>query len=286
MVINLIDKVKKQHLIKRYTYLIVALFIAAIGYNLLVYPAKIVAGGANGLSILIDKIFHIPPYIFILVFSVSVLIISLFVLGIEKSSGSIVATFLYPVFVNLTSGITTIIDVGKSDMILICLFAGLISGWTSGIIYKTGFSSGGLSLVNQMIYEKFKISISKVNFFSNMVIVLLGAYYYGIENIIYAFIVLYIISIVIDRVLLGISKHKVFYIMTSKEEEVKNYLLKNLGQKVTEFDVISGYLNKNDKVLMTVVPTKNYIKLKEEVEKIDANSFFVIADSYQTSANT
>ena len=74
--------------------------------------------------------------------------------------------------------------------------------------------------------------------------------------------------------------------MTSKEEEVKNYLLKNLGQKVTEFDVISGYLNKNDKVLMTVVPTKNYIKLKEEVEKIDANSFFVIADSYQTSANT
>ena len=278
---KLMIKIKKEKLLLRYALLLTALFVNSICYNLLLYPARIVAGGTNGLSIIIEEIFHITPSIFILLFSVACLIIGLFTLSLERVSGSFVATFAYPLFVDLTSGITSILDVNNSDIILICLFAGVISGWTAGSIYKTGFSSGGIALINQVIYEKFKISISKINFFINMVIVLLGAIYYGVENIIYAVIVLYLASIILDRVLLGVSKHKVFYIITSKEEEIKNYLLNEVKHGVTDFEVISGYSNKNTKVLMTVVPTIDYIKVKEGVTKIDKDSFFVITDSYQ-----
>ena len=276
-------KIEEQHLIKRYTYLILALFIAAICYNLLTYPAKIVAGGTNGLSILVESLFKIPPSIFILVVSVVILIISVFVLGIEKSSGSVIATFLYPLFVDITSGITSIISIENNDMILISLFIGIISGWTSGIIYKMGFSNGGISLVCQMIFEKFHISVSKVSFVINMIIVLMGGLYFGFENIMYAIIVLFVSSVVIDRVLIGISKNKVFYIITTKEKEVKEYLLENIGHGVTEFDVINGYQNKKGKVLMTAIPTKDYFKTSEGIKQIDNKAFFIVTDSYQMS---
>ena len=278
---NIIEKIEEKHLIKRYGLLILALFVSAISYNLLVYPAKIVAGGGNGLAIVVESVFHISPSIFLLIFNVIILITSVFVLGIEKSSGSLVATFIYPLFVDLTSGITTIISISNNDMILICLFAGIISGWASGIIYKMGFSGGGTSLISQMIFEKMHISISKCSFAINMIIVLLGGLCFGIQNIMYAVIVLYISSIVIDKVLIGISKNKVFYIVTTKEREVKEFLLNEIGHGVTEFSVTSGYLNKKSKMLMTAIPTKDYFKASEGIKAIDSESFFIVTDSYQ-----
>jgi len=281
MVTNIINRIEEKHLIKRYGLLVLALFISAISYNLLVYPAKIVAGGSNGLSIIVESIFHITPSVFILIFYVVTLIIGLVTLGIEKVSGSLVATFVYPLFVDLTSGITSIITVSNSDMPLICLFVGIISGWTSGIVYKMGFSSGGTSIINQILFEKFKISISKSYFVANMIIVLLGSLVFGINNIMYAVIVLVITSIVIDKVIIGISKNKVFYIMTTKEKEVKEFLLNEIGHGITEFDVVSGYLNEKGKMIMTAIPTKDYFKASVGIKAIDENAFFIVTDSYQ-----
>lgn len=278
---KIIEGIIKKKLIKRYGFLLIALFISALSYNLLIYPAKIVAGGGNGLAIVIESIFDIKPSIFLLLFYVITLAIAVCILGIEKVSGAIVATFIYPLFVDLTSGVTTIISIKNNDMLLISLFAGIISGWTSGIVYKMGFSGGGTSLICQMIYEKLHISISKSTFAINMIIVFLGGVYFGIENIMYASILLFVSSIVIDRVLMGISKNKVFYIITDKKKEVKEFLLREIGHGVTEFDVISGHSNKKGKLLMTALPTKDYFKVSEGIKKIDSEAFFIVTDSYQ-----
>lgn len=283
MLNKLLDVIEEKHLIKRYGYLTLALFITAICYNLLIYPGKIVSGGANGLSIVVETAFGIPPATFILVFSTIILIISFLVLGVEKSSGSVISTFIYPIFVELTYGITTIIDINNNDMILISLFVGIINGWTSGIIYKMGFSNGGISLINQMLFEKLHFPLSKSTFLINMIIVVLGGIYYGIETIMYAIIVLFVSGIIIDRVLLGISNNKMFYIITTKEDEVREYLLNEIGHGVTKFNVVKGYLNNRSQALMTVIPTKEYFKVSEGIKQIDKNAFFVVTDSYQMS---
>lgn len=274
-------KLFEEKLLKRYLCVLVAMFISAINYNLFIYPSKIVAGGGNGLSIIMQTLFNIKPSVFILFFSTTILIIAVCLIGIQKSSGALLATFIYPLFVDLTSGITSIISPNNGDMILISLFAGIISGFASGIIYKMGFSGGGVSLISKIIYEKIHISISKTAFCMNMIIVIAGGILYGIENIMYAIIFLYIDRIVVDRVLLGISTNKVFYIVTNKDEEVKDFLLQGLGYQITEFDVIGGYNSQEDQVIMTVVPTKEYFKITDEIKKIDSKAFFVVTDSYQ-----
>lgn len=278
---KIINAIYEKQLIKRYGLLVVALFVSAISYNLLIYPAKIVAGGTNGLSIIVEYLFHVPPSIFILLANVLILIVSLFTLGIEKSSGSIISTFIYPLFVDMTSGITSILAIENNDMILISLFIGLISGWTSGVLYKIGFSGGGISSISQIIFEKLHVAVSKSYFAMNVIIVLLGGVYFGIENIMYAVIVLFVNSIVMDKILLGISKNKIFYIVTTKEQEVKEFLLKEIGHGITEFKVINGYSNKKGSMIMTAVPTKEYFKVSEGIKEIDNNAFFIVTDSYQ-----
>ena len=66
-------KVKKDKLLYKYMLLLIALFVASLNYNLFLRPLKIVAGGTNGLSLLVEKYFSISPFWFILSFSIILL---------------------------------------------------------------------------------------------------------------------------------------------------------------------------------------------------------------------
>lgn len=278
---KVISYIKKKHLIKKYFILFLALFVAAINYNLFMSPLRIVAGGTNGLSILVESFFHISPSIFIFIFSVLVLAASFIFIGIEKTSSAVVASFVYPLFVSLTSNISVFLDVETLDRLLVSFFVGIISGWVSGTICKIGMSQGGVVLISQIVYEKLRISISKVNFLINFVIVGLGGLYFGISTVLYAIIVIYVSSNIMNRTLLGTSSKKAVYLITSKKEEVEEYLMEELGCGVTYFKT-TGIDGNVQTMLFTVIPTSVYTKMTSYVKKVDKNAFCVVVDSYQT----
>ena len=97
----------------------------------------------------------------------------------------------------------------------------------------------------------------------------------------YAIIGLYISSCVTDKVLLGTSECKTFYIVTNKEKEVNQFIINNLGHSATMLDARGGYSNKKKKVLMCAIPTRQYYLMKEVVKEIDKNAFFVATDTYE-----
>ena len=84
-----------------------------------------------------------------------------------------------------------------------------------------------------------------------------------------------------DKVLLGVSNNKAFYIITSEEEKIKDYILKTLEHDVTIFDVKGGFKAQKRKVLLTVVPTRDYYRVTEGIKLIDKDVFFTATDSYQ-----
>ena len=56
-----------------------------------------------------------------------------------------------------------------------------------------------------------------------------------------------------------------------------------MGYQVTEFDVEGGYNSHKDQVIMTIVQTKDYPKVTNQIKQIDEKAFFVVTDSYQMS---
>ena len=115
----------------------------------------------------------------------------------------------------------------------------------------------------------------------NAIIVLTGTYFFGITNTLYAIIFLYIYNLITDKVLLGISNNKAFYIITNKEKEVKEYIIENLNHTVTTFDVKGGFLENKKHVMLTVIPSREYYRVTEGIKAIDKDAFFVVTDSYQ-----
>ena len=278
---KILETIQKKKLIRRYTILIISLFISACYFNLLQLPSQIVTGGTGGISIILNSYFGIEPSKVIFLLSLTLLFIGFIFLGFEKTSGAIVSTIVYPIFVDLTANIGTYISVDLSDKILISIFLGVLSGFTTGIVYKVGFSNGGLSIISEIISKYKKIQLSSISFVINLIIVVIGGVSFGWTMVMYAVIVLYIYSIVLDRALIGVSKNKTVHIITSKETEMSDYIMNSLKHGVTIFDVKGGFLEKKRKVLMTAIPNKEYFRLKEGIKEIDEDAFFIVTDSYQ-----
>ena len=265
----------------RYSVLIISLFFSAIVFNLFLYPTNLVTGGMNGVAIIVNHLFNLDPALIIFIGSLILLGLSYLLLGLGQTAGSVVATLVYPLFVELTEPISKLIIIDTSDLILMSILIGLLLGITNGLMYKVGFSNGGLNIISQILYKYFHLSLGKTTMFINLIVVLIGGFYFGFNMMLYALIIIFISSFVIDKVILGISNNKAFYITTTEEEKIKDYLINTLHHTVTIFDVKGGFLKKKRKVLLAVVPTRDYFKLKEGIKEIDPKAFFVATDAYE-----
>ena len=274
-------KIKANKEVRRYLTMFLSLLISAILFNLLILKANIVCGGVNGIAIIINHIYKIKPSIIIFIISILLLIFSLFFLGLKRTSGTIVATITYPILVEVTSYLTQYVKIDISDLFLISIFIGVIGGLSNGLMYKTGFSNGGLPIISQILYEKLKLPISKTSFFINGIIVLIGGIYFGWNMVMYAIIILYINSLMIDKVMLETSNNKAFYIITKKQEEIKKYIINGLNHSVTIFNVEGGFEERKNKVLLTVIPTREYFLLTEGIKELDPDAFFLVCDAYE-----
>ncbi len=257
------------------------LLLSSIVYNLILLPLKLVIGGVGSLATITNYLYSINPAIMIFILSTATLVLSYMYLGKEKTVGSIYGCIISPLFVQLTSPIRNIVVVDTTDVLLVVLFAGIVGGIANGLVYKSGYSSGGYSTIIQILFYKLKIPRAKSTIVLSGATILLGSYFFGITNALYAIIYIYIESIVMDRVLLGISKNKAFYIITEKEQEIKEYIIEELKHTVTTFDVKGGFLEDKRKVMLTVIPSREYYRLTEGIKHIDKDAFYVVTDSYQ-----
>lgn len=278
---NIVQNIYKKFRVKRYMGLIIGLLLISIGFNLFLLPNNIVFGGVSGLSIITKKLLKWNPSTFIFISSLFLLLISYLVLGKEKTRASVLGSILFPIFVNLTSDISTFIKIDNSELLISAVFGGIIYGLGAGLVFKAGFTTGGTDIINQIISKYRKVSMGNAMLMSDGLIVLSGVFVFGINKLMYAIITVYIIGLITDRVLLGISDSKAFYIIAEKDEQIKDYVLNYLNHGVTIFDARGGFTKEKEKVLFCVVPTKEYFKLKEGIHEIDKNAFFVVTDAYE-----
>ena len=280
---KILEQIDKKDLFKRYSLLILGCFIVAFAFNILFDQYNIVCFGISGLS-LVFKQFGIPTYIFILIGNIILLTISYFTLGKKKTKHAIVGSLLYPFLVYLTSYLKPYFYFENVELIVIAIFGGVLTGLGYGLIYKTNFNTGGTDVITEIVSKYTKISLGKATWVSDGAVVLSSLFVFSWEIVLYGFLVLYIISFMTDKVVIGISQSKAFYIVTTKEKETREFLLSVANGGVTIINAKGGYLGEKESLLLAVVPTRQYFLVKEGLKSIDDKIFFLVCDSYEVSS--
>ncbi len=278
---KILEQIKEKSKYKRLFKFIIGCFLVAISYNLFLAPNDLVAGGVGGIAIILNELLGLDYSTVILLGNIILLIISLIFLGKEKTKGSILGSLVFPICVKLTSNINAYINIESSELLLAAVFGGVLYGFGAGMIFKAGYTGGGTDVISQLLNKYLKLSMGKSLLFTDGTIVLLSSFVFGTNKLLYSIIALYIISLISDRVILGISDSKAFYIVTDEEQAIKEYILKYLNHGVTVFNAKGGFAKEKQTVLMCVLPTKDYYRLKEGISEIDPDAFFVVTDAYE-----
>jgi uncharacterized membrane-anchored protein YitT (DUF2179 family) len=277
------NKMKDEKL-KRAIIFVIGVFILAMTYNIFVIPNNFVIGGSSGLAIVAKAIFHIDPVIFIYVVDILLLVVSYIFLGFDDTWKSTVGSLLYPFLISITGLFTNyLIPYFTFDNIIITIcFTGSLLGLGFGLVYKTGYTTGGGDIIKQILHKYNKMPTGKAAVICDIVVIGLGTFALGMKMVVYSSIIIVISSIIIDKILIGISDSKMFIINSKEYVKIQDTIVNKLATGVTLINAQGGYNEAFQPLLMVVIPTKEFYLLKDTVLEIDPDAFFVVSDCYET----
>ena len=278
--INIIQSIYKKDRLVRYAQFVAGVLCVAIAFNLFIVPTKIVYG-MNGIGVICNSIWGVDSSIVILCGNILLLLLSCLLLGVDKTKNSVLGSLCVPIFIKLTAFLPAYMSIPMDDPLLMTLFGAAMTGFGLGLVFKSGFTTGGTDILNQIVSKYAHMSIGSSMIFTDGLIILAGIFAFGWIQLMYSVISLYIISIMTDKVILGISNSKTFYIITEHETAVKKFIMQHLSHGVTVLDGRGGFTGNHQKVIMCIIPTKEYFIAKEGIHSIDPNAFFLVTDAYE-----
>lgn len=276
-------KIKDKNTYRNFCEFIIGMLITSVAVSVFYKPNDVVTTGCTGLSILISNYIDIDLSLIVFSLSSILLAVSFCVFGLEYGAKNILGTILFPIFIKAASLINVFVTFNNTSLFLLILIGGVLSGIGFGMVKKSGYSLGGFYVIYDILNQKLKISVGKASLFCNIIIIFASTFIFGLNKAIYSGIGLYISSYIGDKIMLGVSQNKAFYIITNKVKDVKEYIINNLNYTVTVVNAKGGYSDKKKKMILCVIPTVEYIKLKEVVKEIDKDAFFLVTDSYSVS---
>lgn len=252
-------------------------FVMAIAFNLFLVPNQIASGGVSGISILVQEAWGIEPAYTQWALNIPLFIAGYLILGREYGIRSLLGSFMLPFFVYLTDTWA----VPTSNPLLASIFGGIGVGLGIGIVYRGRGSTGGLTILAQIIQKFSGLRLSLCVMLLDGTVIILAGWVLSLENSLFALISLYVTGKVIDSVEMGFGTSKVAYIISEHTESITKAILDDLDRGLTKLSAQGGYTDDDRTVLMVVVGQNEITRLKALVRSVDPNAFVTITNAHE-----
>lgn len=249
----------------------------AFGTVAFLVPSGIIAGGATGVSLILERFIPLSLSQIILIINVIMFIIGYLFIGKKFAGGTLLSSFLFPGFIALFEkipGITTI----TSDVLLYVIYSGLFVGVGCGIVLRLGFSTGGMDILPVLLNKKTGMSIASLMNITDTIILLGQIMFSTPEEVLYGIIVVAITSIVIDKTMLLGERNLQVMVISAKYEEIAYRIDKEVDRGCTFIKVTTGYMREDQKAVLSVISRRQATKVNEIVHEIDEEAFIITSE--------
>lgn len=244
-------------------------------------PSGFVTGGFSGLAIIVKQLTaELVPGGVPLAVTNLILNIPVFLIAIRlKGWNYIVKTLFGTVMLSFWLGVLPVIPIAEGDFLLTALYGGIVMGAGIGLVFLSQATTGGTDLIAAIIQHFWRhYSIADIMQVIDAVIVLAGAYLFGIQMVLYAVISIYLVSKISDGIIEGLKFSKAAFIITSKPDEVSQILMDDLSRGVTGLSAKGMYSGQKKNMLFCVVSRKEIVRLKELTLSLDPDAFVIVTD--------
>jgi len=265
-------------IIKNIFLILLGSLISSLAINLFISKAKLLSGGASGISLIIQYLFNFPAGYSILLINIPLLILSYKCLNKRFTIFTFVGTISFSLFLILTSPLKGLIN--TDDILLLCLYGGVLNGIGVGLMFSNHGSAGGLNIISALIKVKHdNFNIGQISFCINVLIVCIATFFFGITSALYTIAAMFITAEVTDKIINGLSKQKLVLIITKKEKEICSGILYKMHRGVTFLYGEGAYTGKHEKILFCTISLHQIPELKLIVKEIDNEAFMIFLDA-------
>ena len=240
-----------------------------------VIPHNIIMGGTTGIGLVLDGVLPIETAGIVLILNLILLLAGLLVLGKKFFLTTVASSVLYPVMLGFMQRIPGIGSMTDNEL-LAAIFAGVLMGLALGMVMRVGSSTGGVDILNLMLHKWFHLPVAVFVYLTDFAVVGGQAFFHKPEKLLYGIVVLVLETIVLDQVMLfGTDQIQIFAI-SSRYEEIRHRLLKDLEAGVTMAMIETGCLEQQQKGVLCVIPNRKLFAATELIQEIDPEAFITV----------
>lgn len=250
----------------------------SISINGILIHHRLISGGVSGLALVI---YYLVPKLSIglMVFLIN---IPIFTMGWTMLSGKFFAfSLLGMASLSFFLTVTTPLQIPVENPLLACLFAGVISGVGSGLIFRAGGSGGGTGIIAMVLNRRFSVRVGLISFLLNTIPLLLGAFLIDLNAALYSIIYVYTNGSVMDRIISSFSERRSVWIISSQSSEICQQILSKLHRGATLLSGKGAYSHSPIEVIYSVITPFELAKLKDLVITADPKAFLIVNETQE-----
>lgn len=253
-----------------------AIVTAAVFFFLV--PSKLSVASISGLAIVLENYIALPVSGITMILNLSLLVVGFLLVGREFGSKTVYTSILLPTFIwvleRLFPNYTSIMQDPFLDMI--CYIFVVSIGLA--ILFNRNASSGGLDIVAKLLNKFFRMDLGTAMSGAGMVVALSSGLVYDAKTVVLSILGTYLNGIILDRFIFGFTIKKRVCVISEKEEEIRQYIIRNLHSGATIYQAQGAYHLEPKKEIITIVDKNEYLKLMNFLDKVDPNAFVTVYD--------
>jgi len=264
-----------------YGYILVGALLQALAMRLFLVPGQMVSGGISGAAQIINHFTHWPIGLMVFIGNVPLFFLGWrFLGGARFALRTAVSVTTFSILTDLlvifipAQGVT-------DDLVLNCLYGGILLGVGLGMVYRGQGTSGGSDILGRILNSKLGISISQAYLITDTLVVLAGGIAFDWRHALYGLAVIYVSGLAAEAVSEGSSIFRTAMIVTNFPNEVAGKIMAVLERGVTVLSGTGAYTGAERPVLYCVITKSEVNQLKELVQEADPAAFMVIGHAHE-----
>ena len=256
--------------------LTIALAIIAVAVYFFLVPSHTSISSMSGLGIVLSNFVPLPLSAITMILNVVLLIIGFFTCGKEFGLKTVYTSVMLPVFLGIFENIfpNTGSITNSQELDVLCYI--LVVSVGLSILFNRNASSGGLDIVAKIINKYFHMELGKAMSLSGMCVALSAALVYDKKTVVLSVLGTYFNGIVLDHFIFDHNIKRRVCIITKKEEELRQFIVRDLHSGATIYEAIGAYNMEKRKEIITIVDKGEYQKLMKYINQEDPEAFITV----------
>lgn len=255
----------------RWFKILIGTLCMAMAVNFVYEPMHMVTGGVSGTAIIIKGLsmnwsdFEIPVWMTNILLNIPIFLWGYFVRGKRYLRVTFVANLLFTLFLFCIP----VIPIRQKDYFLAALYGGILNGTGLGLVFSTGYSTGGTDLLSSILHKYMpQVPIARILFCLDAAVIAAGIFTFGSHSAAYVVFAVFLSSKVMDLILTGVRAGKQIWIISEEYQKIGSQILEELHRGVTSLDGRGVYSNRKKNVLVCLASAREIARILQIVEKM------------------